>query len=96
MGSEPDVASAFETITVTNAHSETLTSATYGSATKAYITVADNSIRVRWDGTAPTTALGHLCDSGSIIELTGHDITHFKAIAVGADAVLSVTYSAEA
>jgi hypothetical protein len=91
-----DVASGFEQIVVSNAHSETLTSATYGAATKAMITVEGNSIRARFDGTAPTTTIGHLYLVGATITLTGHDITHFKAIAVGSDATLSVTYSSEA
>jgi hypothetical protein len=88
-------AAAFETITVTNAHAESLTSATYGSSTKAFISVAQNSVRVRWDGVAPTTSIGHLCEIGAMIELSGHDITHFQAIAVGTDSILSVTYSTE-
>jgi hypothetical protein len=92
----PRQASAFETIIVSNAHAEILTVATYGAATKAIITVETNPVRVRWDGTAPTTAIGHLCAAGSTIEITDHDITHFKAIATGADATLSITYSVEA
>jgi uncharacterized protein YaiE (UPF0345 family) len=88
-------ATGFEPLTVTNAAVVTLTASTYGTATKAIITVADGSIRVRWDGTAPTTTVGHLCDIGTTIELLGHDLTHFQAIAVGVDAIITVTYSTE-
>jgi hypothetical protein len=91
-------ATAFETLTITNGAVVTLTAATYLTANKALITVADNSIRVRWDPTAtgPSTTVGHLMVAGSTLELAGHDITHFRAIAAGSDAIISVTYSAEA
>lgn len=85
--------SGFESITVSNAHAESLT--VPATATKAFITTSGNSVRVRWDGTAPTTSVGHLVEIGSVIELDGHDMTHFQAIAIGSDAVLSVTYSKE-
>ena len=88
-------ATGFETLPITNAAAVPLTIATYGTATKAFISVANNAIRVRWDGTAPTTTVGHLCDVGSAIELLGHDITHFQAIAVGSDSIITVTYSTE-
>jgi hypothetical protein len=93
LGAAP--ATAFETLTVTNAVAKILTAVTYGTATNALITVEGNSVRVRWDGTAPTTTVGHLCVVGTMLEIAGHDITHFKAISVGADATLSVTYSEE-
>lgn len=83
----------FESITVTNAHAESLT--VPATATKAIITIEGNSVRIRYDGMAPTTSVGHLHEIGDVIELSGHDLTHFKAIAIGSDAVLSVTYSTE-
>lgn len=88
-------ADSFETITVTNAVAKVLTPATYLTSTKATISVAQNTVRVRWDGTAPTTSVGHLCEVGTILEMNGHDITHFQAISIGTDAILSVTYSSE-
>ena len=90
-GDRPD-AIGFQAITVTNAAAVSLTS----SGTRAIVSVEGNSVRVRWDGTAPTTSVGHLLASGAMIELTGNDLATFKAIAVGADAIISVTYSSEA
>lgn len=93
---EIEAANSFETITVSNAHAEILTAATYLTSTKATISVTQNAVRVRWDGSAPTTSVGHLCEIGTIIELKGtHDIASFKAISIGTDAILSVTYSTE-
>jgi hypothetical protein len=90
-GDRPD-AIGFQTLTVTNAAAVSLTY----TGTHAIVSVESNSIRVRWDGTAPTTAVGHLLPAGSMLELTGNDLATFKAIATGSDATISVTYSSEA
>lgn len=97
----------FEAITVSTA-AVALTTATYqvsvdngGSkdrvtAKLATITVETDSIRVRFDGTAPTSTNGHLFQAGDVIELVSMtQVKNFKAIrssaAVG-DAKLMVTY----
>lgn len=85
---------AYESVTVSSAHAESLTLATYDGAFAALITVEDNPIRVRWDGTAPTTSEGHLLQSGDTLKLDfTADIYHFQAIATGADAKIRVTYA---
>ena len=73
-----------------------LTAATYGTDTKAYITVEGADIRFRIDGTAPTAAIGHLVNNGGIIKLdSASDLAHFKAIRTGAvSATITCTYSA--
>lgn len=85
---------AYESITVSNAHAESVTIATMADATRANITVEDNPIRVRWDGTAPTTSEGHYMQAGDsmVLDFTA-DIYHFKAIATGGDAKIRITYS---
>ena len=59
----------------------------------ATITAEGGSIRVRTDGTNPTSAVGHLIQDGDIIELDSHDdIVNFKAIRKDStDGVLNVT-----
>ena len=86
-------ADKWEKITVGNS-AVGLTSSTYGSNTFAVITVEDNTIRFRIDGTNPTTANGHIAYPGDVIELnSAADIAAFKAIRISADAVIQATYS---
>ena len=92
----PDISYAFayEALTVTNAAAVSLTQATYDAARCALITVEDNPIRFRTDGTAPTTSEGHYVSPGDSIEVHfSADIFHFKAIATAGNAKLKVTYS---
>jgi hypothetical protein len=85
---------AYESLTITNAAAVPLTLATFDGALSANITVEDNPIRVRWDGTSPTTVEGHLLQSGDTMKMDfTADIWHFRAIATGANAKLRVTYS---
>lgn len=94
LGSEYRGAFTYESLTITNGAAVPLTLATFDGALSANITVEDNSIRVRWDGTAPTTTEGHLLQSGDQIKLDfTADIWHFRAIATGANAKIRVTYS---
>lgn len=88
-----------ETLTITSSTAVSLTSSIYTpegnkSATKALVSVKDNSVRYRTDGTAPTTSVGHLVTSGSEIELlTFREISNFKIIATASDAYIDITYS---
>lgn len=85
---------AYESKTVTNAAVVGFTAATMDGATRANVTVENNPIRIRWDGTDPTTSEGHLLQSGDtmILDFTA-DLWHFRAIATGANAKIRVTYS---
>jgi hypothetical protein len=85
---------AYEALAITNAAAVPLTVATAQGAFTANITVEGNPVRVRWDGTAPTTTEGHLLQSGDSMKLDfTADIWKFRAIATGANATLRVTYS---
>lgn len=90
------VATDFETLAITNAVAVALTEAKIANKVKAMITVETAEIRWRIDGTAPTTAVGHIGAKGDIIMLTNAtDISHFSAIATSAtSAALSITYFA--
>lgn len=72
-----------------------LTSGTYGTATKAEITLETAQIRVRKDGTNPSSSEGHLVEIGDTILLkSAADLATFKAIRTGSTSgVLKVTYS---
>lgn len=87
------VAFAFETVTVA-ATAIGLTSATYADAIRAMITVETAQIRMRFDGTNPTAAIGHIGNADDIIYLEGTEqLANFNAIRVGAiSGVLRVTY----
>ena len=52
--------SGFETLSVTNGAAVAFTAGTAANAKAAFCTVETQSIRYRMDGTAPTTAVGHL------------------------------------
>jgi hypothetical protein len=85
---------AYESLTITSATAVALTAVTAAGAFTANVTIEGNPIRVRWDGTAPTTSEGHLLQSGDSLKLDfTADIWKFRAIATGANATIRVTYS---
>jgi hypothetical protein len=87
----------YEKLTVSNT-AIGLTSSAYTSGDKtaqiAFITIETNDVRYTYDGTTPTTSIGHYALAGSAITLFGtHDIQNFRVIrATGSDAAISVTY----
>lgn len=89
---------AFETLTVSTT-AVGLTAATYNpgvnrGAIAALVTFAAADCRATFDGTVPTSTVGHLFSAGSSLTLYGDGIRKFRAIrSGGTDAVLSVTYS---
>jgi hypothetical protein len=90
----PRIAFAYEALAVTNAAAVGMTRATMDSALEAIVTFEDNPVRVRWDGTAPTTSEGHLFQSGNSLTLNnGVNLLNFKAIATGSSAKMKITYS---
>lgn len=62
----------------------------------AIITVETDQVRWRADGTAPTSAEGHLMNVGDVLNLTDKNyssfLTNLKFIRVTADAKLKITY----
>ena len=93
---DPLVPFAFETITVSST-AVGFTSATYnpaaGKAKRAQMTCETNAIRYRYDGTAPTTTVGHVLAAGGALSVLGDPaIDNFRMIASGSDATCSVTY----
>jgi hypothetical protein len=59
----------------------------------ATVTVAVDSIRYFVSGSNPTTALGHLATTGTVITLDSFDkVRKFRAINVTTNATVTVTY----
>lgn len=87
------IPTGYESVTVANS-SVGLTSATYSNAQVAVMTLETAQIRVRFDGTAPTTSEGHLIEVGDVITLNaGSQMALFHAIRTGATSgVLKITY----
>lgn len=86
---------AYESVTVDNTvGGVSLTAATYGRARKAFVTLETAQIRFTIDGTAPTTSVGHLLESGQTLDLKNTDeIRNFRAIRTGSvSGGLKVTY----
>ena len=86
---------AFETLTVDNtAGGVAMTAATYANGTRALITCEAAEVRYTYDGTAPTTTVGHLASIGTRIELVGPaNLTQFRAIRTGGTSgTLQITY----
>ncbi len=79
---------------VTPTASEAGTDALYLGPSNALITVEDNPIRLTYDGTTPTSTIGHYVEAGDSIRVNGSiSIQNLKFIrATGADAVAQVTY----
>lgn len=94
---KPKVGFDFETLTVGNT-AITLTASKYRpvgeQADSAFITLEGGDIRYRYDGTSPTSSVGHLLSSGGYLILVGQNqMEKFKAIRVGGtDGTFSVTY----
>ncbi len=89
-------AEEYESVTVDNTVGGVgLTALTYGTNTKAMITVEGATFRFRIDGGAPTSTVGHQAQVGDVIQLTSNeDIANFKAIRdTATDATIHVTYS---
>jgi hypothetical protein len=90
----------FETITVSDsAAGKGFTVATFAPtgetpAKAAVVTIDDQPIRVRYDGTAPTTTVGHGHNADDVLWVRGErNIRGFLAIKEGgADATLQVSY----
>lgn len=84
---------AYESITVA-ATAIGFTAATYDNAFKASITLETAQIRFRVDGTAPTSAEGHILDVAQSLEIEGKEnIANFRAIRTGGTSgVLKVSY----
>lgn len=74
------------------------TAATYltssEKAKRAIVTVEDAQIRYTYDGTTPTSSIGHLLNPMDVLVLIGSDnITNFKAIRVSSTSgTLKITY----
>lgn len=63
-----------------------------GVVRMAVITVEDNPIRFRDDGTNPSSTVGVLVQPDVTILVCGPAVSGFRAIRTGADAKLSVSY----
>lgn len=102
----PDLtASAFETISVTTTTAVGISTTTMvsraafgsrgGGTNTAYCTVETDSIRFRFDGTAPTRTVGHPSASNSNFTLTGYqNIRNLSMIGSGT-ATATVTCTSE-
>ncbi|KKL92824.1 hypothetical protein LCGC14_1880800 [marine sediment metagenome] len=88
---------AYESITVSSV-AVALTSGTYKvtgalPVRRAIITVEDDSIRFRTDGTDPTSSEGHRGKEDDIIILDSrNDIVNFRAIRISTDAKIRISY----
>src|SRR5262245_46318739 len=69
------------------------TALTIPKKTKAMLISADGqSVRIRFDGTAPTAAIGHLLANGDSMFYHGDYLTNIQVIQTAATAVVNVTY----
>lgn len=90
----------FATITVSNVAiglGKTLAQLTEAEQVVAIVTVEDQEIRFRYDGTDPTAGVGHVMGDGDAITLVGPErISRFMMIRKGvSDATVRVTFDYE-
>lgn len=87
-------ASVYVTTTNSGSKTESQQSLNRVTATKAFITVEAQPIRVRFDGTAPDASTGHLFSAGDTIWLVDQtQIVNFHAIrSGGSDGTINITY----
>ena len=84
------MASNFATMTVTGS-AQTLTG--YGaSIIRALITVEGSSARYNYDGSTPTSSLGHMVNSGDVIQILGiNNLQQFNVVSLGTTTFM-ITY----
>lgn len=88
---------AYEALTISTT-AVALTAAKYISGDRkarvAHITVEAQALNYTYDGTTPTSSVGHNLTAGSVLTLSGYaNIAAFRAIrSGGSDATLKVTY----
>ena len=87
-------ASSDETITVSTTAIGLTASKITASTSYAICTLETAQIRFRVSGYNPTSAIGHILDTGNVVELTTiGDMIKFRAIRTGAsDGVLTCSY----
>ena len=65
-------------------------------AVRAFVTVETNPVRFWYDGSTPTSTVGHHLNSGDSVTIDGEgNVTNFKVIRsseAAADATLMITY----
>ena len=98
----PTIGIAFEQLTVSNSvqvltPSKYKDSTTSGGCSNALVSLETADIRYTYDGTTPTSTVGHLLTSGNSIVLSGQNqMSQFKCIrAASTDSTISITYERE-
>lgn len=84
------VAMGHETVTVDNTGggkgftASVITPTSGRPAQRAFLTLETASIRFTYDGTAPTTTVGHLMNAGDVLVIEGiANVSAFRAIRTG-------------
>lgn len=91
----------FEQLTVTSGvqvltPSKYKDSNTSGGASAAFITNDGSALRYTYDGTTPSTTVGHKLPDAGILVLQGQNqMSNFKCFAVTSDTIISVSYERE-
>ena len=63
-----------------------------GTIKRVVCTVETGSIRVKLDGSNPTSVIGHLLGAGGIFVVPASDVSNFKTINVAASARFAASY----
>jgi len=97
MGINKTIASAFDQHTISNTALALVdldfTAAQVLQTSRVIVSVRSGQVNIRYDGTAPTVAIGHTFFTGDIFEIVSNaDIQNLQLIRNGAtDAVVDVT-----
>ena len=88
---------SFEVLTITTGVATAFTTSVYDNqCMRALLTLESGSCRYRYDGTAPTTTVGHLVNSGDVIGVLSYkNMSAFKIISVSGTATAMITYEKE-
>jgi len=98
----PKIGFAYEQLTVTTAV-QVLTPSKYAAAqgyesgASAFVSLNGGSVRYTYDGTTPTSSVGHVLQDGGVLTLVGQNqMALFKCIQTGSTgSEISVTYERE-
>ncbi len=98
----PTIGFGFEALTVTNSvqvltPSKYMESNTSGGASEAFLTNYGAAIRYTYDGTTPSSTVGHVLSDGGVLVLKGQNqMASFKCFRLSStDSEISITYEKE-
>ena len=89
----PSDAHSYETLTISSTALPCTASKLLATTDEIFVTIETDAIRMLFDGSTPTAAVGHKFAAGTSFELKGRpNINNLLMIRVTTDATVTITY----